>query len=223
MIVFETKVPFFQFFCRAGVWCLRPLAVPVEVLLHRRPGERYPGFAAWVGLMLMLAWCQFGAAGGTGLTHLFMLGVVARLAVLRAVSVAARVRGDAVVPSRDPGEPRLADLFPRVPATLAPWLEPVAVVLASMAVGAVSGSLGDYLFWSGVALLGTHALRAAAARSRRLDEVDAEVARGERPRFVAGRHGASRQLEVPWAALRLPDAQPDAPLFAAATAPAADR
>ena len=166
------RFPLYRLLCQFMIGFLRPLTVPVEVLVRRNPGERYPGFAGVVGVLLMAAWAVLTAS-----PTLALLDGTAVVAMVVA-RVRSRARGGPVVHTRFAGEPLLAVVAPGLPPGAVPWVEPAAVIAVGVVLATVlSAPLGDYLACAGSALLATTLVRAAAAYHRRLDQLDAEVER----------------------------------------------
>ena len=186
-------MPVEEIICHVLMWLLRPLTAPAEVLLHRAVGERFPGVASAVGLMLMEV---FGLlADLPSMVHAFMLVVVARIVVVRVLAVLARGQGRPI-PSDSSGTPWLCAAFPALPGHVARWAEPFVVLVVGLVAKAVNPALGDYLEFAAVALLATAALRFAVAYGRYLDVVDAEIAARPTP-ALTGRADAD-QLDLPW-------------------------
>jgi hypothetical protein len=188
------RLSVFELVCHLAMWLLRPLAVPLETLLHRRVGERAPGLASLVGLAVMELFSLM--AQDSTMLHLLMLVFVARVVAVVALSAIARGRGEPWA-TRAIGTPWLSTFFPGLPGPAARWAEPFAALALAMLVKAINTAAGDYLELSCVALLAMNALRFAVTYSRYLDIVDEQVAARSTP-ALAGNADAD-QLNLPWA------------------------
>jgi len=188
------RFSFFEFVCHAAMWLLHPLAVVPETLLHRRVGERAPGLASVVGLVLMELFSLM--AQDSTLLHLIMFLFVTRVIAVVVLSVLARRRGEPWS-SRAIGTPWLSTFFPGLPYQAARWCEPFAALVLAMLVKAVNAAAGDYLELSCVAMLAMNALRFAVTYSRYLDAVDEQVAARSAPALVG--HPDPAQPNLPWA------------------------
>jgi len=175
------------------MWLFRPFTAPAESLLHRRVGERTPGFASVVALGLMELFSVM--AQDAALMHLLMFALVARVAAVIVLSVLARRRGPPWC-SRSTGTPWLCTFFPGLPDAGAQWAEPFALLAAGMAVKTINTAAGDYLALSALALLATTVLRHVVTYSRYLDVIDEQIAVRPVPALASG--GDASQAELPW-------------------------
>jgi hypothetical protein len=187
------RLPVFELVCHVAMWLLRPLAVPIETLLHRCVGERACGLAGVVGLVLMELFSLM--AQDSTMLHLLMFVFVLRVIVVIALSVLARWRGEPWS-SRAIGTPWLCTLFPGLPNTAARWAEPFAALVLAMLVKAINTAAGDYLELSSVAMLAMNALRFAVTYSRYLDAVDEQIAVRSVPALVG--NADPNQPNLPW-------------------------
>jgi hypothetical protein len=188
------RLSIFELVCHLAMWLLRPLAVPLETLIHRRVGERAPGLASLVGLAVMEFFSLM--AQDSTMLHLLMFAFVARVISVVALSAIARGRGEPWA-TRAIGTPWLSTFFPGLPGPAARWAEPFAALALAMLVKAINTAAGDYLELSCVALLAMNALRFAVTYSRYLDVVDEQVAARSTP-ALTGNAGPD-QLDLPWA------------------------
>jgi hypothetical protein len=184
-----------EIFCRFFMWVVRPFTAPMETMLHRRVGERFPGVAS-VAFLALLGLLSFGPNAPT-MPRLLLIALGGRMAAVRVLSVRARRRGDPI-PSRSSGEPWLSVAFPCLPQHVARLVEPFALFAMAMAVGQFDEATGGYLVFAAAALLATATFRFMLSYSSYLDAVDAAiVARNETARSLDGRADRN-QLNLPW-------------------------
>ena len=169
------KFSVYQIFCSVMIWLLRPLTVPIEMLIRFKVGERYPGFSSLVALIGMGTLAEFCPPNESFLLYILMAAFIVRIIVHRIWCIFRRHRGLPLVNSRSPGRPLLQLLIPKLPAMVIQWIEPVVVLLGAALIAAVNGTVGDYLMASGAALLGITVVRASASYNRVLDSLDARI------------------------------------------------
>jgi hypothetical protein len=167
----------YQRLCGVLILLLKPLSLPVEMLLNTGVGERHAGVLGLVSLGLMIG-CgalsmPLDGAGLFVLASVFLLRMIGH----RSACENDHKYGDGLVHSRYPGKPlwglwrdRFKEDSLRVNAAF-------LVMLVGVVVSPLSPPLGAYLAWSGLATLAVLGLRAARARDRLLDLRDAEIDR----------------------------------------------
>jgi hypothetical protein len=178
------KINLFEILCSVVVWVLRPFSIVLEMLCHDEVGERYPGFASGLALLILWAWCFF--ASDVFPLHVLMLAFVSRLIVHRVMAIRRRVGGGKYIHGRSCGRPLVGNFFPQLSEQLIRWMEPVALLLVSAILCLISFSLGSYLLCAGTAWLGIVIVRALSAYNHVLDLYDADPQAAELP--MAGRY-----------------------------------
>jgi hypothetical protein len=169
------KFSVYQMFCNVMIWLLRPLTVPIEMIIHFNVGERYPGFSSLIALIGMGTLAEFCPPNESFLLYVLMAAFIVRIIVHRIWCIFRRVRGGPIVHSRSPGRPLLQLLIPKLPEMVIQWIEPLVVLLGAAVMAAVNETVGDYLMASGAALLGITIVRATAGYNRVLDTLDALI------------------------------------------------
>jgi hypothetical protein len=94
------KSSVYQKACNGLIWSLRPLSLPVDVILHKSAGERHAGFGVWPALALIIA---VAVASPESQVSLFIL---AGVFLLRAM-MSCRSRNGESVHTWYPGQPLL--------------------------------------------------------------------------------------------------------------------
>jgi len=161
--------------CMSGVLLvLRPLAIPVTLLLHRKVGERFLGFAGLLAVIPFILVTDNFTAPDCGLLTIFMWIYVCRM-TWHYLSRGRNHGEGPVLHSRDPGEPLWGLLnkwfIPRGSA----YIEAILVTVFGFVFAFVNDLMGGYLFLSGIAMFGVLHLSGRLVRDKVLDRVDAIV------------------------------------------------
>lgn len=174
-MILEAKKPFsFSLWVRrATMRLLRPLSI-VEVLLHTTIGERYVGFSALLAPALMI-----GLAVNCESTGLLLLAIafIIRILIHYGSSTKRFERGGELVHSRYPGRPLFGLLNSRMEEATVRGLEAWIVVGVGLLIRLFDDTLGEYLLWSGGAMLVVIGLRESITHHELLDRLDAEIER----------------------------------------------
>jgi hypothetical protein len=145
-------------------------------------GERYAGLSALIALLLLGVDVEVCPANESTLLWLLIAAFAIRVVIIRVAGIRRRRRGDTSIHSRSAGRSVLHLVSTRLPAQVILWIEPFAVLLVAWAVFWLNATVGEFLLYSGGALLAINLIRVSAAYSKELDEADALVEQ-EAPRI----------------------------------------
>jgi hypothetical protein len=165
----------YQLFCTFLISCLKPFSVVIETLLHQNVGERYAGVSALFAILLLGLDAEVCPASQSTLVWLVITAFAVRVVMIRVAGMRRRRRHDTSVHSRSAGTSVLHVLWSRLPKQVALWIEPFAVMLVAWIFSFFNPTMGDFLLYSGGALLAINLIRLSAAYSKELDEEDALV------------------------------------------------
>ena len=154
-------------------WFLKLFTVPLELMARREIGERYVGVSGLLSLLLLWAWAWWSSSAGSGLLYLFLLACIVRIVFIRVMCVRRRLEGRPIHSHRA-GHSQL-ERFIALPGSVVQWIEPAALFVMALVLGAISQPLGEYLELASAALLVLTAVRSAASYYRILDAIDRQI------------------------------------------------
>ena len=169
------KFSLYQWFCGFLIACIKPFTVVVETLLHVDVGERYAGLSALVALLLLGLDVRVCPTSDSTMVWLVIAAFAIRIVTIRLAGIRRRHRGDHSIHSRSAGRSVMSRWFSRLPQQVTLWIEPFVVLVAALIVSVLNSTLGDFLVWSGGAMLAINLVRLSAAYSKALDAADAKV------------------------------------------------
>ena len=204
----QSKAQFsvYEAVCNGLIWLIRPLTIPVEMLMHVDVGERYFGFSGLLALILLVACAAWCPTEESSLLNLLATVVLARVVVHRILCVRRRWRGEPMVNSRSEGRPLLALYIKRFPEHTIKAVEPVLVMLTAAVIAAINETLGGYLLCSGLGLLAITVVRGNLAYNKRLDSLDAQIE--QQGAIATAQDGQQSVIDHPMTADRILAAPP---------------
>jgi hypothetical protein len=188
----KTKFSLHETLCNVLIWHLRLLSVPLEMLLHLDVGERYLGFS---GLLATTLLGVYAANQESSLLNSLVMLIIGRIFFHRLYCIRRRWAGDPPIDSRSPGRSLLTLLPVQFARPAMKWIEPVLVMVTAAITGPFSDPTGEFLLWSGAALLCITLVRANLSYHQMLDALDARIVPEPPVAKVPGRMVNSRRAE----------------------------
>ena len=148
----QTKMSFtdFRFGVNAATWLSHLLSIPLNVLLHFGPGERYIGIPGLIIIPCMVAYTMaFQSASWTPM-FLLLFAYILMCLVWRGYAIFRRLWIKRPVHTRYGGRPLLHLLAPGLSETFVQYIEAGLAVIVGLALSKVNAPFGGFLVLSGL-------------------------------------------------------------------------